>query len=376
MKKVTLGDVAFEAKNTFSGDRTNVPVVGLEHLDPGEVKLSRWNSDSENTFTKSFRKGEVLFGRRRAYLKKAAVAPCDGICSGDITVIAAKEGKIQPELLPFIIQSERFFDFAVKGSAGSLSPRVKWEHLKHYEFELPPIEGQRKLADLLWAAYELKESYKKLLAATDEMGKSRFVEMFGSPEFNTKNFAEKSLGNLFRIGSSKRILQSEQVLHGVPFLRISDLMQRIEGKPNNATQFVSEAMFSLLQKDGLVPKTGDILITSRGTIGSCYVIQPDDCFYFQDGMISWLSERDSAITNTYLVYLFQMPGFRKQMDKMLAGSTVAYLSIAMLKKISVRCPPLVLQNEFAAFIEQLDKSKLELKGAIAKLEQVKKSLLP
>ena len=203
----------------------------------------------------------------------------------------------------------------------------------------------------------LIEQRKHQIEKLDLLAKSRFIEMFGDPELNTKKFSEEKLENLFRIGSSKRILQSEQVLQGVPFLRISDLMQRIEGKQNTVTLFVSEAMFAQLQKDGLVPKSGDILITSRGTLGRCYVIQPEDRFYFQDGMISWLSERNSAITNTYLVYLFQMPRFRKQMAKILAGSTVAYLSIAMLKKIQVPLPPLALQNEFVAFIEQLDKSE-------------------
>ena len=119
-----------------------------------------------------------MFGRRRAYLKKAAIADFDGICSGDITVIEAIPGKVDPLLLPFIIQNDKFFDYAVSRSAGGLSPRVKWEHLKDYEFDLPPIEEQRILADKLWAAYRLKESYKKLLTATQEMVKSQFIEIF------------------------------------------------------------------------------------------------------------------------------------------------------------------------------------------------------
>lgn len=127
MPKVLLGDVARERKETNKGDKSGLPIVGLEHLTPEEITLTAWNEDSENTFTKVFHKGDVLFGRRRAYLKKAAVAPFDGICSGDITVIEAIPEHILPELLPFIIQNDALFDFAVEKSAGSLSPRVKWE---------------------------------------------------------------------------------------------------------------------------------------------------------------------------------------------------------------------------------------------------------
>ena len=100
MAKVKLGDVAREYKSTVK-DAVGLPNVGLEHLIPGEIELTQWSEDSENTFTKGFKKGQVLFGRRRAYLKKAAVAPFNGICSGDITVIEAIPEKILTELLPY-----------------------------------------------------------------------------------------------------------------------------------------------------------------------------------------------------------------------------------------------------------------------------------
>ena len=150
MSRVKLGDVAFERKETLKNGNNQV-TVGLEHLIPEEIELTQWDEGAENTFTKAFHKGDILFGRRRAYLKKAAVASLDGICSGDITVISANEEKISPRLLPFIIQNDAFFDFAVEKSAGSLSPRVKWQHLKEYEFELPDMGKQQELAELLWS---------------------------------------------------------------------------------------------------------------------------------------------------------------------------------------------------------------------------------
>ncbi len=175
MSSVCLGDVAFEHKETCKCNKNNYPVVGLEHLVPEEVTLTTWDEGSGNTFTKVFRKGNVLFGRRRAYLKKAAVAPFDGICSGDITVIEAKPDKIAPELLPFIIQNDALFDFAVEKSAGSLSPRVKWEHLREFEFELPEMDKQRQLAEVLWSMDATKKAYRNLVKSTDELVKSQFI---------------------------------------------------------------------------------------------------------------------------------------------------------------------------------------------------------
>ena len=175
MIKVKLGDVAVEHKETCKTSKNGYPIVGLEHLIPGEITLTNWDKNNDNTFTKMFRKGNVLFGRRRAYLKKAAVAPFDGICSGDITVVEAIPEKILPDLLPFIIQNEALFDFAVGKSAGSLSPRVKWEHLNNYEFHLPDMDKQRELSDILWAMDALKKAYQRLITASDELVKYEFM---------------------------------------------------------------------------------------------------------------------------------------------------------------------------------------------------------
>ena len=124
--------------------------------------------------------------------------------------------------------------------------------------------------------------------------------------------------------------------------------------------FISKTKYAELEQAGLVPVTGDILLTSRGTLGKCYIIKDEDRFYFQDGMISWLGNYSEEITPIYLQYLFSMSGFRKQINRLQAGSTVAYLSIAMLKKLQVMVPDKTLQEQFAGFVAQIDKSKLTL----------------
>ncbi|HVU56475.1 MAG TPA: restriction endonuclease subunit S, partial [Puia sp.] len=138
--------------------------IGLEHIEPGNLHISTWGNVSDGTmFTKRFTTGQVLFGKRRAYQKKAALADFDGICSGDILVLEANEKVIDKNLFPFLISSDRFFDYAVHTSAGSLSPRTKFQDLAKFEFFLPPKEQQAKLAGLLWAADIKIEKYKKLI---------------------------------------------------------------------------------------------------------------------------------------------------------------------------------------------------------------------
>ena len=199
---------------------------------------------------------------------------------------------------------------------------------------------------------------QKELQKLDDLVKARFVEMFGDPEFNTFGWDTEELGTLCDVGSSKRIYQNEQSQEGVPFWRISDLISKMDIGVADSGLFIPEERYVELKDAGLVPTTGDILVTSRGTLGRCYIIKDEDKFYFQDGMISWLSSYVDGITPLYLQYLFTMPGFRKQIDGMQAGSTVAYLSIAMLKKLRVMVPPIETQNRFTLFVEQLDKSKV------------------
>lgn len=164
-KPVKFGDVVAEPKEICKDIVAEgiEHVVGLEHIDTGDLHLRNSATIEESTtFSKKFRKGDVLFGRRRAYLKKAAQADFDGICSGDITVFRAKK-ELSPELLPFIVNNDKFFDYAVKHSAGGLSPRVKFKDLANYEFLLPPKDEQPGLVEFLLAMDELIEREKIVL---------------------------------------------------------------------------------------------------------------------------------------------------------------------------------------------------------------------
>jgi type I restriction enzyme S subunit len=187
--KVKLGDVVIEPKESvkdFAIEQIE-HVVGLEHIDSEDIHLRRSATmGNSTTFTKKFATNDVLFGRRRAYLKKAAQAKFSGICSGDITVMRAK-ADLLPELLPFIINNDKFFDYAVKHSAGSLSPRVKFKDLANYEFKLPPKEQQAKLAELLWAMDEVVEKelrlFNVLRRTTQNIFENRVNEAVGEQAF-------------------------------------------------------------------------------------------------------------------------------------------------------------------------------------------------
>ena len=349
MGVVKLGDVARENRLKWTKSKQDVPIVGLEHLIPDEIRFDAYDINTDNTFSKRFVKGQVLFGRRRAYQRKAAIAEFDGICSGDITVIEAIEGKMVPELLPFIIQTPVFFDYANRGYAGSLSPRVKWEHLADYEFELPPLEEQKILADKLWAAYRLKEAYKKLLDATDEMVKSQFIEMVGDPRNNPKGWPTKRLSELaeYSIGLTYK---PEQICDdGTIVLRSGNIQ---DGK----ISFSDIVRVNAPIKESLFVKEDDILMCSRNgsasLVGKVAMI-PDINEPMTFGAFMTIIRSAEA---KYLYLYFQSQDFRERVSEG-KSSTMNQITQKMLDKVEVPFPDKDVRETLSAIASQADKSK-------------------
>ena len=349
MSKVKLGEVAIEHKETCRGSKDGYPIVGLEHLIPEEVTLTAWNEDSENTFTKMFRKGNVLFGRRRAYLKKAAVAPFDGICSGDITVIEALPDRILPELLPFIIQNDDLFDFAVGKSAGSLSPRVKWEYLKNYEFELPDMDKQRELAELLWAMDATKKSYQQLIAATDELVKSQFMELF-----TLGNYPMVPIEKLVDRGLKKRkdIAKIHDTIRYIDISSIDNGSKQVIGYVEYPINEAPSRAQQVLQK-------GDILFSTVRPNLQNIAVNP----YYEDNVVAstgFCVLRCTGCLPEYMWGVILSDDFTRTMCEEASGISYPAVRDSNVLQYQVPNAPMDLQEQFAAFVRQSDKSKFAI----------------
>ena len=371
MNKVLLGDVAVEHKETCKGSKDGYPIVGLEHLIPEEITLTAWDEGSENTFSKMFRKGNVLFGRRRAYLKKAAVAPFDGICSGDITVIEAKPDRILPELLPFIIQNDDLFDFAVGKSAGSLSPRVKWEHLKNYEFKLPDMEKQKELAELLWAMDNTKKSYQKLIAATDELVKSQFMEQFSDvkkretlealsingPQNGFYRKADGSVPNT-HIVKMKELFANECIADETSFDMVNmtpNEQKRFELTPDDLL-FGRRSL--VVEGAGKCRRVGDITLPLA----------------FESSLLRITLDTERVLPR-FVQAWFDTDEGRRAIISIRAVTTISGIKGSDLKRVLIPVPTLEQQECFLAFVRQSDKSKFELEKAISELTATYKRII-
>ena len=371
MSKVLLGDVAVEHKETCKGSKDGYPIVGLEHLIPEEITLTAWDEGTENTFTKMFRKGDVLFGRRRAYLKKAAVAPFDGICSGDITVIEAKPDRILPELLPFIIQNDALFDFAVGKSAGSLSPRVKWEHLKNYEFELADMDKQRKLAALLWAMVDTKKSYQKLIASTDELVKSQFMEQFGDATKNPKGLPIVLINEIAECyaGATPSTKVSAYWNNGtIPWMSSGEVHA---GRVQNTEKKISQAGYDSCSTKMVPANSVVIALAGQGkTRGTVAINKIELCT--NQSLCCIIPNK--KVMSDYLYYHLKL-----RYDEMRQLSGIAEgrggLNLKLVQGIRILLPEREEQSRFVDFAQQSDKSKFELEKALAELTATYKRII-
>lgn len=186
--KVAFGDVVSLSSERLNSADSDVfeRFIGLEHIVPGDLHISHWGDVADGTsFTSVFRPGQVLFGKRRAYQRKVAVAEFSGVCSSDIYVLEPKGRHLLPGLLPFICLTDAFFEHAIGTSAGSLSPRTNWTSLASFEFTLPHIDEQRRIVTTLAAVEKTGHALRRLAEAVRSAELALAGDLFPPPSKST-----------------------------------------------------------------------------------------------------------------------------------------------------------------------------------------------
>ena len=272
-----------------------------------------------------------------------------------------------------------YFYYAVKYNIHKmlhLTHGATMRHIIKSDFEqiiipYPRLEAQAKISRVLNYLDQNIINYRNILIKLELLIKSRFDELF----LNTHSIETMEIGELFEVGSSKRILQSELTTYGIPFYRVTDLINRINDRPVDIKQYVDELKYMTLIKEKYVPQAGDFLITARGTIGKIYEVKQNDKFYFQDGMITWLKRKNNYINNLFFMELVKTDWFRRQFYSSNNGTTISYLSITDTRHLKVLLPVLNLQLQFAQEVYQINKLKSDVQKSIDEIQLLMDSLM-
>jgi type I restriction enzyme S subunit len=375
-KPVRFGDVVFEPKETMKDPvKEGIEhVVGLDHIDSEDIHLRR--SDGiviETTFTKKFKKGDVMFGRRRAYLKKAALAPFDGICSGDITVFRAKENLL-PSLLPFIVNNDKFFDYAIKHSAGGLSPRVKFKDLANYEFLLPPKNQQAQLAELLWAKDEVIEMEREVLESLNVIKRS--FEARNLLKYNSgindklqNEYQVFKLGEIAEIsGGSTPSRDMEEFWGGdIPWLTPTDVTNHNRINLRHTKENITEIGLKSISNRLYPP--GSILYCSRATIG--YAIINDVPMSTNQGFSNFVV--NEKVRNYFLYFLLKH--LTPELTRLAGGSTFLEISKSAIRNFKVQVPSLEIQEKIELKLLEIENNKIAIESKISTSKALQKSLI-
>lgn len=347
--------------------------VGLEHLDPGTLDVTRWGAEVTPKGDKLLmKKGDVLFGRRRAYQKKVGIAPFDGIFSAHGMVLRPKTDAIDSWFFPFFISSDAFLDEAIRVSVGSLSPTANWKDLRTLEFNLPSLGKQRELAGILSEAEQLKGHYRSLLVACDDVVKSQFVEMFGGPDPADSQLPIASIGELatdIRYGTSRKANDYGDY----KYLRMNNITD--EGRLDLSDLKYISLTGSDLENAQVIK--GDLLFNrtnSREKVGKTCVFTENDPMVIAGYIVR--VRFDSRVESGYVSAFLNTQYGKALLRKMAKGAVgQANISAKEMARIELPLPSIPEQRAFLAFSNRIDKSKFAVQKALDELNATTKKIL-
>lgn len=362
---VKFGDIAKHISKRVEPSETELNIyVGLEHLDPDSLKIKRHGIPSDVAGQKLLvKKGQIIFGKRRAYQRKVAVAGWDCICSAHAMVLEAIPDKIIPEFLPFFMQSDVFMRRAVAVSEGSLSPTIKWKILAMQEFRIPSLAKQRevlyilkKASDSLTYTEALENSFSKL----SDVVVTKKICQFG--------FSEVSIEELIKSGDILEIQDgnhgndhpkaSDYVVEGIPFVMASDIV-------NGTVDVVGCKKLAKPLADKLrigFSRPGDILLSHKGTVGLVAITPAVPDYIMLTPQVTYYRVKDGGrLKQKFLEIYFRSQYFQRSLKVLSAQSTRAYIGITAQKKIKVPLLSGCQQDQIISLWQQLEETKLRIR---------------
>jgi type I restriction enzyme S subunit len=312
----------------------------------------------------------VLFGKRRAYQRKVAVAEFDAVVSGDIYVFAPRDDRLLPELLPFIFLSERYFQYAVETSAGSLSPRTRWKHLAKFEFDLPPLDQQRCIAEVLWA---VDEAYCEAADMTEKSAmfrRSYLHSVFANPNGND---CLPIRGTGFVQLGRQRSPKHQTGIMAKPYLRVANVFDAYFDYND-----VLKMDFDKRDFETYCLQKGDILLNegqSRELVGRCAIFDGaiEDCC-FQNTLIRYRAGGKvlTEYAYAYFQYCFNFGVFAAVASQ---TTSVAHLGADRFGALLMPVPPKEERGKIAHEYRRLCQTEFCLIRHLKKIQDFQKNII-
>lgn len=368
-----LGDIAtyingYAFKPSDWAD-TGVPIIRIQDLTGNSYQTNKY----KGTYDKKYEvvDGDILISWSASlgvYVWKGEKA----LLNQHIFKVVFDKTEIDKDF--FVHQVRAVLQNATSEAHGATMKHLTKPVFDSLPFYLPSMEEQKNISQKLNSVSMLIETKKLQLEKLDELVKARFVELFGDIKTGGYKFETRKLGKVADVGSSHRVFTTEFVDKGIPFYRGTEIGELAIGKKPENPYRISEEHYDRLASDDTKPKIGDLLMPSICNKGQVWMVDTEEPFYYKDGRVLCISPNRKLFNCKYLEQ-FMREKTLVEYPKLGSGSTFAEFKIFLLKDIDVLIPPIELQNEFADFVKEVDKSKFEVQQSLKKLETLKKSLM-
>ena len=374
----TLGNLIAPAKVIRCG-KGSFPVLSMTMHDGIVLQSERFKkslASIDQSDYKVVKRGQLVVGfpidEGVLYVQKAAD---EGIMSPAYNVWDIDTEKVDPDFLELCLHSPQSMQYYKDKLRGTTARRrsIPTADLLALKIRLPDMQTQRETVAIMRKAEAVIAARQEQLNSFEQLVKSRFIELFGDPLLYDGRYPKVPLGTLAEVGSSKRIFEKEYVTEGVPFYRTKEIVELSKGNRITTELFITRERYDEIRDEYGIPQQGDLLISAVGTIGVIWIVDGKNDFYFKDGNLLRVAATEK-FAPTYLKHLLEaLIGVYKQ--EMSSGTAYAALTISALKEMPVYVVPITEQQQFAAFVEQTDKSKLAVQQGLQELEILKKSLM-
>ncbi len=348
--RVKFGDVARKVNDRVDPDTAGIKrYVAGEHMDTDDLTIRRWGEVGDGylgpAFHMRFKPGQVLYGSRRTYLRKVAVADFEGITANTTFVIEPSSKDLLPEFLPLVMTTEAFHEHSIKQSKGSVNPYINFSDLTWYEFALPPIDEQGRIAELLHTADGLVDRYARAAAARADLLDALLASAAADTDALT---LEEVCGEPITYG----IVQAgPEYDGGVPYVRVSD-MTAAESLTDVTLPRTSPVIAARYGRSACRP--GDLIFALRGPIGLTRVVPESlDGVNLTQGTAR-LSPDTAKVAVDYLQWALRSRDVETQFRSLRKGSTFQELSLAAVRKIRLRIPDLDTQQAIVETLSAAD----------------------
>ena len=383
MAIVKFGDVATRVNTKEDRHNTDlVYYVGGDHIDSNALKVSKRGvikgAPLGPMFYFGFKPGDILFVTRNPHLRKSAMVDFSGICSEKTLVIATKdENVLCQKYLAGVMQSDDFWDFLEENKSGSVNYFINWSTLAEYEFDLPPIEEQRVLAAKLWAANDLKEKYQNLLAATDDMLKAKFRELFKQKTALKNDWPIVMFKEICVSGPQNGFYRKGSEINGtVAILKMKQLFANesmdLATDCDRVSMTEEEVLKYRLTENDLVFGRRSLVSAGAGKCRRVGALREDTVF--ESSMLRVTLDVNKAVP-IFVQAWSEWGDGAEVLSKLRSGTTVVGVKGSDLKTMPIILPPIDLQREFVAVANAAEVSKAELKKSIASIDAVMKGLI-